>query len=60
MNSLEQVRSIFDTSEISIVLIGMPGIEKGSLHQLVLQVSLYLDRFTGSWTYYFRVCLISI
>jgi DNA transposition AAA+ family ATPase len=28
MNSLEQVRSIFDESDVGLILIGMPGIEK--------------------------------
>jgi hypothetical protein len=28
MSSLEQVRSIFDKSEVGLILIGMPGIEK--------------------------------
>ena len=28
MNSLEQVRSVFDSGDMGIILIGMPGIEK--------------------------------
>jgi len=28
MASLEQVRAIFDTGEIGVILIGMPGLEK--------------------------------
>jgi hypothetical protein len=28
MNSLEQVRPVFDSGEMGVILIGMPGIEK--------------------------------
>jgi hypothetical protein len=34
MNSLEAIRSIFDDGRIGMVLIGMPGIERGSLASL--------------------------